>query len=180
MKSLNQYITEKLKVSKKQYNYCPQTREELDNLLDKLLKERGWEADLNDIDTSNITDMSNLFTKRFEYNFTDFNGDISGWDVSNVTNMEGMFSGCESFNRSLNDWDVSNVTDMYDMFGGCKEFEGKGLENWDVSNVIYMSLMFYNCKKFNTDISGWNVSNLKYYTNIFNSCPIKDEYKPKL
>ena len=85
MKSLNQYITEKLKVSKKQnqYNYCPQTREELDDLLDQLLKERGWEADLNDIDVSNITDMSGLFAKfrdlidNFKYN-TDY--DFSSWE----------------------------------------------------------------------------------------------------
>ena len=100
----------KLKVSKKQYNYCPQTREELDDLLDQLLKERGWEADLNDIDVSNITDMSGLFAKyrcfvsnnKFKYNknynFSGFNGDISRWDVSNVTNMEYMFSVCENFN----------------------------------------------------------------------------------
>ena len=32
MKSLNQYINEKLKVSKNQYNYCPQTNEELYDL----------------------------------------------------------------------------------------------------------------------------------------------------
>ena len=41
MKSLNQYITEKLKVSKKQYNYYPQTTEELKKLLEQLIKERG-------------------------------------------------------------------------------------------------------------------------------------------
>ena len=94
----------KLKVSKKQYNYCPQTREELDDLLDQLLEERGWEADLNDIDVSNITDMSGLFAKfredidKFKYNkdydFSKFNGDISEWDVSNVKNYYNIFYRC--------------------------------------------------------------------------------------
>ena len=141
----------KLKVSKNQnqYNYCPQTREELDDLLDQLLKERGWEADLNDIDVSNITNMSGLF-----FNYAYLNCDLSGWDVSNVTNM-------------------------WDMFCGCKEFEGKGLENWNVSNVRNMSSMFYRCKKFNCNLSNWNVSNVTNYYDIFDKCPIKDEYKPK-
>jgi surface protein len=160
MKSLNQYIIEKLKVSKKQYNYCPKTREELDDLLDQLLEERGWEADLNDIDTSNITDMEGLFSKHRKvidefkynknYNFSEFNGDISGWNVSNVTDMRGMFCGCEKFeSKGLENWDVSNVTDMRWMFQRCENFEGKELENWDVLNVTKMNGMFLLCKKLN-------------------------------
>ncbi|MFA7590779.1 MAG: BspA family leucine-rich repeat surface protein, partial [Sphaerochaetaceae bacterium] len=34
------------------------------------------------VDTSPITDMSNMFL-----NASDFNQDISGWDVGNVTDM---------------------------------------------------------------------------------------------
>ena len=92
MKSLNEYITEKLKVSKNQnqYNYYPQTKKELYDLIIKRIKEEGNNVNLNDIDISNITDMSNLF-----YDYEDFNGDISGWDVSNVTNMCEMFNGCK-------------------------------------------------------------------------------------
>ena len=63
------------------HNYHPKTRDELKELVDKLIKERGNEADLNVIDTSEITDMDELF-----YN-SDFNGNISDWDVSNVTTM---------------------------------------------------------------------------------------------
>ena len=36
--------------------------------------------------TSNVTDMSNMF-----YNATNFNEDIGGWDTANVTNMNSMF-----------------------------------------------------------------------------------------
>ncbi len=64
MKSLSCYIQEKLviKKSKKvEYEYFPQTKEELKDIIKKRIKEEGNEVDLNDIDVSNITDMSYLF-----------------------------------------------------------------------------------------------------------------------
>ena len=116
MKQINYYILERLHINKDtgnhHYNYHPKTRDELQELVKKLIKERGNYADLNDIDTSAITDMTELF-----YN-SDFNGDISEWDVSNVTDMSAMF--CESKftgeNGDISDWDVSNVKDMNYMF----------------------------------------------------------------
>ena len=44
------------------------------------------EADVTQVVTSKVTDMSYLF-----YNSETFNQDISSWDVSKVTNMEIMF-----------------------------------------------------------------------------------------
>ena len=92
MKSLVTYLTESQnflvsKHSSKVYKYHPNNRDELEELVNKLVKERGNEADLNDIDTSDITNMHTLFA------FSDFNGDISKWDVSNVKNMFKMFNG---------------------------------------------------------------------------------------
>ena len=109
MKNLKDTILEKLVINKNikidKYNYHPKTRDELKNLVNKLIKERGNDADLNDIDTLEITDMADLFE------YSNFNGDISKWDVSNVTNMDGMFS-ISKFNGDISEWDVSNVTDM--------------------------------------------------------------------
>ena len=119
MKPLVQFIQEKLIIKKNKatnYKYFPKTKEELQDIIKKRIEQEGNEVDLNDIDTSNITDMSNLFE------YIDFNGDISNWDVSNVTDMHNMFDGCKSFNQDISDWNVSNVTDMFNMFGGCKEF----------------------------------------------------------
>ena len=65
------------------YNYYPTTKKELKRLIKKLIKERGNRADLNDIDISLITDMSDLFAN------SEFDGDISNWDVSKVWNMRG-------------------------------------------------------------------------------------------
>ena len=113
MKNLKDIIVERLHINKdtgnRQYNYHPKTRDELKQLVYKLIKERGNEADLNDIDTSEITDMHYLFFK------SKFNGDISNWDVSNVKDMDSMFE-CSEFNGDISTWDVSNVENMGDMF----------------------------------------------------------------
>jgi len=115
MKCISQYITEKLKIKKSQYKYHPQTKQELKNLIEELIEERGNEGDFNDIDTSGIRDMSELFR-----GMNQFNGDISKWDVSNVTDMDRMFSYCEKFNRDISNWKVSKVTNKLCMFFYCE------------------------------------------------------------
>lgn len=65
MKHIFDFINEKLIINKntkfKKYNYHPKDKNELQDIVNKLIKERGNKADLNDIDTSEITDMSKLF-----------------------------------------------------------------------------------------------------------------------
>ena len=140
MKSINIYINEVLKLgNKSRYKYHPETKEELKELLNQLIKERGNEGDFNDIDTSKITDMSDLF-----YALIDFNGNISQWDVSNVTDMSNMFYKCKTFNKDISSWDVSNVTNMYSMFRICKSFN-QDISYWNVSNVTDNTDMFYAC-----------------------------------
>ena len=124
MNNLSTYIIEKLKINKdikvKEYNYHPKDKYELITLLKELLEERGNDADLNDIDVSDITDMSELFI-----NLNPHNIDISEWDVSNVKYMGYMFYYCKNFNSDLSRWDVSNVKDMSDMFKGCNSLKNK-------------------------------------------------------
>ena len=115
MKSLKSYIQEKLIIKKSNnYKYFPETNKELKDIIKQRIKQEGNEVDLNDIDVSKITDMSNLFEG------TAFNGDISNWDVSNVTNMNSMFSWCVAFNQDISNWDVSKVINNYRMFNSCK------------------------------------------------------------
>ena len=146
MKQINKYILERLHINKdignRHYNYHPKDKDELEELIDKLIKERGYNADLNDIDTSEITDMNYMFYK------SNFNGDISNWDTSNVEDMHSMFY-TSSFNADISKWDVSNVKDMSCMFYDSK-FNGD-ISNWDVSNVETMHAMFaksrFNCNR---------------------------------
>ena len=113
MKQINKYIVERLHINKdtgnQHYNYHPKTRDELKELVDKLIKERGNDADLNDIDTSKITDMSEVFY------YSGFNGDISKWDVSNVKTMADMFalSKFTAENGDISEWYVSKVKNMF-------------------------------------------------------------------
>ena len=103
MKNLKDIIQERLHINKDtgnhSYNYHPKTIDELKELVDKLIKERGNDADLNDIDTSEITDMYEMFRN------SNFNGDISEWDVSNVKNMKSMFFR-SSFTGDISNWNV--------------------------------------------------------------------------
>ena len=117
MKSLQEIILEKLKIrksNKPSYKYFPKTKRELQDLIEQLIKERGNIGDFNDIDTSQITNMSYLF-----FDMDNFNGDISKWDVSNVESMSQMFRGCRSFNQDISEWDVSKVTDKSWIFDYC-------------------------------------------------------------
>lgn len=141
MNKLKEYILEKLKIDKdvKTYNYHPKEKYELDSLIEELIEERGSDADLNDIDTSEITDMSYLFQDLDPHKIN-----ISKWDVSKVKTMYKMFYGCKNFNSDLSKWDVSNVIDMDNMFYRCKNFDSD-LSNWDISNVKYMTNIFKEC-----------------------------------
>ena len=131
------------------HKYFPKTKNELKDLVNKLIKKRGNEADLNDIDTSKITDMSYLFAG------SDFNGDISEWDVSNVTNMYYMFNRCRFFNKPLNNWNVNKVRDMSGMFDKATEFN-QPLNNWKLSDAVTVD-MFHSAYNFKQDLSSWDL-----------------------
>ena len=136
------------------------------------IKRLGKDADLNHINTSQVTNMFGLFWG------THFEGDISEWDVSSVVNMNSMFRECNNFNSDLSNWNVSSVTSMGYVFVGCHNFNSD-LSKWNVGKVTNMSYMFYGCDNFNSDISKWDVRNVINMYGMFDKCPIKEEYKPK-
>ncbi|AEM22425.1 hypothetical protein Bint_1809 [Brachyspira intermedia PWS/A] len=136
----------------------PSTKEELKNLVftDGIK--------LSDVDTSLITDMSELFQKSQR---KDFEG-IEDWDTSNVENMSWMFRECFSFNEPLDKWDTSNVINMKGMFSLAKAFN-QNINNWNVSKVADMSYMFNACDYFNQPLNDWDVSNVKTMEAMFHS-----------
>ena len=80
--------------------YAPQSKDELKGLI--------YDEDiyLGDIDTSAITDMSELFYRSWR---KDFSG-IESWNVSSVTKMSGIFDDCK-----INDENKPKFTNMYDL-----------------------------------------------------------------
>lgn len=169
MKNLSDFISESLNESKVIVKgddgmYHPKNRLELFELIQILIRERGLDADLNDIDTSEITDMSELFRH------SNFNGDISKWDVSKVTDMSGMFE-MSSFNGDISKWDVSSVEDMRCMFNDSL-FNGN-ISKWDVSSVCDIRGMF-SYSKFNGDINQWKLKRFVKMTNSYKKKQPKD------
>ena len=141
MKTLKQHINEALKIGKdlsewSSYSCQPTTKDELKEIIDARISKEGPNCDLNDIDVSQITDISWLFEE------SEFNGDISKWDVSNVKNMKGIFKKSD-FNGDISEWNTSKVEDMSYMFEK-SHFNGD-ISKWDVRNVRYTRTMFKDC-----------------------------------
>ena len=55
-------------------------------------------------ETSNVTNMSRMFS-----NATNFNQDIGNWKTLNVTNMSSMFNNAIKFNKYIGEWDTSKL-----------------------------------------------------------------------
>ena len=139
MKSLTKFVQEMHvnKIKRNKYKYFPKTKEELQDIIKQRIEQEGNEVDLNDINVSKITDMSQLFEN------TNFNGNISDWDVSNVKNMGFLFSGLSDFNDNVSNWDVSNVVDMRYMFYNCSLLTTIYVgTNWTTANATTTD-MFY-------------------------------------
>ena len=142
-------------------------KDDLWRMIDEEIAAQGNTANLGLIDTSIITDMRHLFnsnswhisTNYANADYSEFNGDLSGWDVSSVTSMHGMFYSAAAFNGDLSGWDVSKVTSMHGMFRNVASFNGD-LSGWDVSKVTSMHGMFDSAAAFNGDLSGWDVSSV--------------------
>ncbi|EPD1703987.1 immunoglobulin-like domain-containing protein [Enterococcus hirae] len=87
-------------------------------------------------------DSSNLFSYSYLKNVTEIDG-LSQLDTSNVTDMREMFRGMNSITSlDLSGFDTSNVTDMYAMFYDMSNLTSLDLSNFDTSKVTDMSDMF--------------------------------------
>ena len=140
MRKLEEFVIEKLKVSKdtSTYTLFPKDKKELMRMIDDEVVKNGPACSLNHIDVSEITDMSGLFRQSI------FDGDITGWDVSSVKDMSFMFEYAEftGQNSDLSHWDVSNVDLMNYMFDHSKFNNRKSLNGWRIKKTAQTRGMF--------------------------------------
>ncbi|AJM71667.1 BspA family leucine-rich repeat surface protein [Mycoplasma yeatsii] len=100
---------------------------------------------LENWDTSNVTDMSFMFSHAIN-----FNQSIGNWNTSNVTNMEYMFNFARNFNQPLGDkFDTSKVTNMVNMFNHAENFNQPLGDKFNTKNVTSMNFMFNHAYNFN-------------------------------
>ena len=118
------------------YSCRPADENELKEIINSRVFMYGPNCDLNDIDTSLITDMSFLFYD------SEFNADISKWDVSNVVNMKRMFT-FSNFNGDISEWNVSNVLSMMKMFVLSKFTQD--ISNWKINKKCDTNDMLFCC-----------------------------------
>ena len=116
--------------------------------------------DLSGLDTSNVTDMSDMFSNCRSLTSLD----LSGFDTSNVTDMSYMFSNCWRLTSlDLSGFDTSNVTDMPGMFEECANLTSLDLSGFDTSNVENIEFMFWKCYLLTSlDLSGFDLSKMAY------------------
>ena len=116
--------------------------------------------DLSGIDTSSVTNMSNMFNDCSKFT------NVLQFDTSNVTSMDSMFSYCSKL-TSIPQLDTSNVTDMDGMFNSCSGLTY--IPQLDTSNVTSADNMFQYCSSL-TSIPLLDVSNLNKVYRLTYSC----------
>jgi surface protein len=124
---------------------------------------------MNNIITTLVTDMSQLFFGRLR-----FNNNLDRWDTSNVTNMQSMFSSQAQSNSrtygfnhpSIQYWNTSKVQNFGSMFANNYAFQQDVLNGWDTSSATDMGSMFAEFA-YNLTLTNWNTSNVINMENMF-------------
>lgn len=93
-------------------------------------------------------------------------------DTSHVTNMSNMFSYCRNLiELDLRNFNTSQVTDMSSMFSECDHLSHLDVSSFDTNQVETMSLMFSGCKRLiELDLSSFVTSKLNNVSSMFSRC----------
>ena len=117
-------------------------------------RSRLKQANLEGLDTGNVTDMSYMFSVASSLTSLD----VSKWNTGNVTDMSWMFYNASSLTSlDLSNWDTSKVTNMGLMFSGASSLTSLDVSKWDtskVTNMMGMYAMFSNDPKLALIVNG--------------------------
>ena len=120
------------------------------------------------LNTSQVTDMHNMFSECSHLQTTDF----SGFDTRKVKDMSYMFHNCGSLKSlDISNFNTSEVTDMRGMFESCIGLTSLDLSHLNTSKVSVMASMFQSCiNLLSVNLSGWDTRNVKSMTGMFKRC----------
>lgn len=138
----------------------------LNNL--KTIDITGW-------DTSNARKFKHMFS--FSYSLQEIIG-LNELDTSNVDDMSSMFANCSTIKSiDISNWNTDSLENTTYMFMGCTKLEElKGVENMNMSKVSNILQMFSGCKKLKSlDLSGWDASNISNVFELFGRCVSLEE-----
>ena len=172
MKSLNQYIIEKILINKssKLNKIKVETKDKLLSIIQERYNNNISFVYLSDIDVSELDDLSSIFDELYEIEVVD----ISGWDTSNVIYMNDMFAECTKLKKiiGIENLDVSKLRCANAMFYGCQNLVELDLTNWNPMSLQRASYMFYNCSnlKIIKNIKNWQLPNIKNVRQMFDKC----------
>ena len=173
MKSLNQYIIEKILINKssKFINKIKvESKDQLQSIIEERYHNNNSFIDLTDLDISELDDLSYVFDRLNEVEVID----ISGWDTSNVITMDCMFRKCTKLKNiiGIENLDVSKLEDATSMFYGCENLVELDLINWNPVSLQNAQQMFFNCSnlKIIKNIENWQLPNIKCVRYMFSGC----------
>ena len=121
-----------------------------------------FDQDISNWDTSNVTDMRDMFV-----NLDFFSADLSNWDVSNVYYFDRMFALMQGGNNGQGSWEIFTsetnelAVSMEAMYFLTENFN-QNISGWATSAVFNMQSMFQAARAFNQDLSNWNVGGVNF------------------
>ena len=120
------------------------------------------------LNTSQVTDMHNMFYNCYHLQTTDF----SGFDTRKVKDMSNMFYNCGSLKSlDISNFNTSEVTNMRNMFYHCIGLTSLDLSHFNTSKVSIMISMFQSCfNLLSVNLSGWDTRNVGSMDHMFEKC----------
>ena len=120
-----------------------------------------FHLELDYLDTSNVTDMSNMFRDSQVKTL-----DLSSFDTSKVVTMSMMFYNSQATTLDLSSFDTSRVNTMYSMFYN-SQATTLDVSNFDTSRVADMESMFRDTQVTTLDLSSFDTSKVVTMSRMF-------------
>lgn len=122
---------------------------------------------LNNLDTSQVTDMSQMFQDC--PNLTEI--DVSNFDTSNVVDMSTMFANSGINKIDISHFNLNSVTSMSNMFEYCDNLTKFDLSNHIAPKLVDMVNMFQECQNLiSVDLSNFVTGSNARLERVFSCC----------